>query len=105
MTPAEAVPYVFLAMMALQVADAWTTIVILERGGRELNPLVRWVIDRVGPRPAMVVKLLAILGVAFWIRHWPGLSDRQYLFILGCVIVVSAWPVVNNVQVLLKRRT
>ena len=32
----------------LQILDVYTTYKILSNGGRELNPLVRWVIEKVG---------------------------------------------------------
>ncbi len=37
------------ALIALQLADLATTLVVLQRGGKELNPVVRWFIVKLGP--------------------------------------------------------
>jgi hypothetical protein len=53
-----------LILLALtQVGDAATTLAILKRGGRELNPLVRWLMDKATPLTAMVGKGVATVAV------------------------------------------
>lgn len=38
---------------ALQVADVTLTTLILRRGGRELNPAMRWLMDKLGTVPGL----------------------------------------------------
>lgn len=58
-----------LLFAALQVSDAVLTLLILRDGGRELNPIMRWLMDKVGIVPALVwVKIGLIVAVAVWVQ-------------------------------------
>ena len=39
----------------LQVFDGWTTYKILRLGGRDLNPVVRWIMEKIGEYEGLVV--------------------------------------------------
>ena len=56
----------FLAI-ALMVADIYLTNKILAKGGRELNPLMRWCMDKLGENWMMpkVIFTLCVLAVFF----------------------------------------
>ena len=52
-----------------QVIDGILTSNIIKRGGREANPLVRWVMDKLGWRTglwAAKAVATALLGVVWW---------------------------------------
>lgn len=51
--------FIFVVFAALQLADYELTAGILKRGGRELNPAVRWALDRFGNVGLIAWKLLA----------------------------------------------
>ena len=54
---------------ALQVSDAVLTLLILRDGGRELNPIMRWLMNKIGIVPALVwVKLGLVVAVAAWVH-------------------------------------
>ena len=54
-----------LLFSALQIADAYTTYRILSEGGKELNPAMRWVMDKLGIVQGLaLMKLLTIGAVA-----------------------------------------
>ena len=54
---------------ALQVSDAVLTLLILRDGGRELNPIMRWLMDKIGIVPALVwVKLVLVVAVTAWVH-------------------------------------
>lgn len=74
--------------MALQVADWWLTTRILAQGGSELNPVLRWVIERGGTGALLAVKLL-IGGGAMWLL-------RPYPYIVAAACAVYAGIVVWN---------
>lgn len=57
----------FLALLAAQIADVATTNRILARGGRELNPVMCWIMDKTGDQWAVVKVVLAlIVAVVLW---------------------------------------
>lgn len=91
--------YLALALFAaLQVADIATTLLILNNGGRELNPVVKWFIDRLGPVSGLVtIKLLfgAVLGWAVC----SGAVGALFVFVLCAMYVVV---VGNNLSLILK---
>ena len=58
--------YLLLAALALlQLGDGWTTWRILAAGGQELNPAMRWLMDAVGVVPALAVKGVAVVVIAY----------------------------------------
>lgn len=56
----------------LQLGDYLTTTEILKRGGRELNPVMKWIMDKIGVIPALfftkVVTIMLIWELnVFWL--------------------------------------
>ena len=78
---------------ALQVADVTLTTLILRRGGRELNPVMRWLMDKVGVIPAMAVTKALLVAYFAW-------ADIPALTIAGCVLYAAV--VVWNLKEYLK---
>ena len=50
----------------LQIADSLTTVHILKNGGREANPLLAWLFNKVGMIPSLVVMKLLAIGAVTW---------------------------------------
>ena len=69
----------------LQIADCLTTVHILKQGGREANPVLAWLFDKVGMIPSLVVmKLLAIGAVTWAWNEWITLGVTVwYLGVVG----------------------
>ena len=75
----------------LQVADDYTTMRILDKGGKELNPILNQLFAKYEPLPTLAsIKALAIGLMA--------LADTFWLTVAFCV--VYAVVVANNVKVL-----
>ena len=53
-------------LLASLIADAWSTHYLLSRGGREGNPVVRWILDRFGFWPWTALKLGAGWGFVYF---------------------------------------
>jgi hypothetical protein len=85
----------FLIVLALQAGDAYLTWRVLRAGGRELNPVVRFLIDRFGLVPGLAIAKGAL-----------ALLTGLYLFdlplVLVAVIALYAWVVRHNWQQLRK---
>lgn len=78
--------------IALQVADAATTYIILKGGGRELNPFMQVVMNFLGLVPALVVMKALVLGVfVFYAEAIP-------LWVWMLMIVIYSWVVANNLR-------
>lgn len=87
----------FIAFVALQIADAVTTWAILEAGGKELNPIVRWMMAKMGVHLGLVVKTIVAVGVIGLLLPklpWEVLAILD-IFYVGILI--------NNVNVLRKK--
>lgn len=83
-------------LLALQAGDILTTIKILNAGGRELNPLLRWLFKRFPYVPAIVgAKLLVTAPVAYIVLAYPELWSVPAA---GCVVLSIV--LVNNLLVL-----
>ena len=92
----------FALLVALQVADAATTIRIIQRGGHELNPLLNRFMSNLGVRVALLVSKLFALGVValvWYMNLLPGWG-RSALLAFGCALFILV--VTHHLRVLLK---
>ena len=87
-----------LAILALlQVADVLTTHRALGRGLREANPVMRWLIARLGFWPAAAVKAAASMGAGYAIHIY----DPRWVWLpVVLMVAVVAW----NIRALARRR-
>ena len=94
---------VLIAILAVQqVLDVYTTSEALKTGrAKEVNPLVRGLMDRVGVMPALVSIKLAFMGLIWYTQsdHW------LYLAVLGWAVVFYAILLKNNFHTLSKIRS
>ena len=81
-------------LIALQVADAFLTVKILKDGGQELNPVMRWVMGKLGVVGAMaaVKTPFVLLVAAVW-------TETLTFWVCVLYIGVVGW---NTYQVLKK---
>lgn len=75
-----------LIFAALQVADSVLTVLVINGGGREMNPVMRWLMERFGMIPALAVFKGAVIAYLAW-------AAIPALTIGGCVLYagVVAW--------------
>jgi hypothetical protein len=87
MHPQSLIPFALVA--TLQVADAYLTWRLLTNGGRELNPIVRILMERLGIVAGLALTKLALLAVtALW------LADHFVLMLL--LAGLYTWVVRHN---------
>lgn len=82
------------SIVALNLLDAWFTLLFLSHGGQEMNPLVQYVLDLGGhPWPFLLLKTVGIgLLCAFLVVTKHFRSARFGLwFVLGGYSVLLAW--------------
>lgn len=80
----------------LQFADYWTTAKILQRGGTELNPVMRFLFRGLGMRTGLLigkfyVALMAAVGA--WLGWWngDGFALLVMVFVVYAVVVTFNW--------------
>ena len=86
-----------LALLAVQIADVWTTNRILERGGRELNPFIRWIMDKTGDQwPFFKVTAALALAAAIWLygEFW----TVWLITAPTALIALNNWRVLRGMQ-------
>jgi hypothetical protein len=91
--------YILLAIfVALQAGDFYTTYTIIKTGkGREANPILAWIFNRIGYVVGLVIfKSLAIAVGIYVAQFWNG------FYILVPCIALYTWVVYNNYKVLTK---
>lgn len=76
----------FLLLVALFAADGILTYRIIKAGGRELNPVVRWMMDRAGIVPALVIPKALLLWGLWYV-------PQAHLPVGGLYLAVAAWNV------------
>lgn len=62
-----------LLLVALNVADILLTLRIIKQGGRELNPLLAWLMTRIGIKPALIVSKAVLLVAAALVLRSPAI--------------------------------
>lgn len=70
----------------LQVADIVTTWKVLSQGGRELNPVMAWVMDHLGVLPGMVAVKAVLIGTV--VAFPPGMVAMGVLCAMYAVVAV-----------------
>ena len=84
-------------LLALQIADILTTLRAIELGGREINPVMAWLMRRAGVPGALAVGKLFVLALAVGWLH----DSLPALLVLDAVFAAI---VANNVRVLRRMR-
>lgn len=89
--------YALAAIVLLNVLDVLTTMHVLSKGGREINPMVSWMIGKLGIVPALLVVKVFALGVLY--------SQLAVIpmYILLIIFAVYVAVLANNVHAMLKK--
>ena len=74
----------------LQVADGYTTYKLLSNGGRELNPVMRWVMDKLGMVQGLVLMKLLTIGLVA-----AAFSEALTFWLCVLYICVVGWNTYN----------
>ena len=83
--------------LLLNLADAITTYIVVQHyKGTELNPILRWLMRKIGVVPALVVKMVLAVILAYYM-----LSHDWALVVVN---VLFALVLVNNVNVIKTER-
>ena len=81
--------YALIVFIILQIADVWLTLKVIDRGGRELNPAVAWVMARLGDLPGLLaVKTVYVCAVCLAL---PWLSAAALWVICAAYAALAAW--------------
>ena len=89
---------VALAVIALQGADMTSTLGALRRGGREVNPVVAWLMRRIGQVPALIVAKSVGVALAVWLWTLGAALELWALAVLYLLVVA------HNLRVGRRRR-
>lgn len=85
--------------VALQLADIASTVRALDKGARELNPVVRWIMARLGTVPGLIVIKGAgcaaiIAGILFAHAYSPTIA----LIAMAIFCAAYAYVVLHNLR-------
>jgi hypothetical protein len=83
-------PLAWLAVLgALQIADWYTTVTILDGGGRELNPVMRKLMEWLGTEPALAIKGVLVIVCGAFLLPYPA----ALVLLVAVYAGVVAWNV------------
>lgn len=89
------------ALFALNVADLITTQAVLDRGGKESNPVLAFLMKAVGPSWGLVKMGIAVVAIVILWMVGPGLLSGATLVLL---IAAWAWVVWHNWGVMQRQK-
>lgn len=84
--------FLYILTVALILADGYTTYRILSKGGRELNPAMRWLMRRFGLVGGMVASRIVAIGAMTLLY----IANMQLLLLI--VYGVYVFVVANNIK-------
>lgn len=86
---------VFAALFALQIGDFWSTLRAIESGkGKEANPWIASLMERIGVVPALLLVKGAGVGISFY------LAFHAHVLFGVVMIAVYVYVLANNLSVL-----
>ncbi|MBL8733493.1 MAG: hypothetical protein JNN13_14070 [Planctomycetes bacterium] len=83
-----------LAVVALNVLDAWFTLLFLAHGGAEMNPAVQWVLDSTAhPWPFLLLKTIGIGSACAFLVVTKNFRPARIglWFVFGGYALLLAW--------------
>lgn len=92
---------IILILFALaQVGDIVSTYLVISRGkGYEANPVMRWLIGKIGLLPGLIAPKLVAMGLFIWMAA-DGRFGIEYVLVPATL--VYAWVVRNNFKIAVK---
>lgn len=88
--------YLFIIFVVLQIVDAFTTYLCLQRPDRaEGNPAVKWIMDKLGVLPTLIMSKLTIIFVIAYVTFL--LDVGWWIYAMFVLCAVYALIAVNNV--------
>ena len=86
---------ILLAIFAiLNLLDIVSTLMVLDAGGREVNPLMAWLMAQTSPLVAMLLMKAAMLTILYLLLDQPGIN-----IVLLVAIFAYAAVVFNNFRI------
>lgn len=92
----DLVKLLFVLFALLQLADAVTTIIVLDKGGREANPVMNWLFDKFEVIPTFIITKGVVIAL-FWYY-----SEAIPLAVWLAMIAFYSWVVYNNLGIIEK---
>jgi len=92
----DLIKLLFIVFVLLQAADAVTTTIVLDKGGREANPVMKWLFDRFEVIPTFIVTKGVVISF-FWV-YAEAIPVWLWLGMIG----LYTWVVYNNLGVIEK---
>jgi hypothetical protein len=84
--------FLFVVLVILQGLDIWTTKTILDNGGKELNPVMRFLMEKIGVMKALfLMKIMLVIVVGYGV-----FTSTLSLILLGLVCILYAIVVASN---------
>lgn len=81
----------------LQIFDGWTTYKIIKRGGKELNPIVRSLIERLGLYQGLLVAKGFAVALGWVLVLFSAPAWTVVLVLIACLAVAwRNWRVYDN---------
>ena len=83
--------YLAAAFVALNILDVATTVAILRHGGREMNSIIRKVMDVIGVVPALIVVKAVLVPPVLYVTYIVSSPHREYIagvLVAGYLVVV-----------------
>lgn len=97
------ISFLFALIVALNLADVYTTYRVLSRGGTEKNPLMAKVFSLVGFLPGLLLVKAVILAALWWAFVHQGLQGSFFIGLLVLICAVYIWVVVHNASEMRKQ--
>lgn len=85
---------------ALFALDSWSTYQVLQMGGTELNPLIRWMFTKLSRKQVLVLIKVVPLAVLVTVEATLGIPTWALIVVVGiyCLVCYSNMKVYNKMK-------
>lgn len=91
---------ILILLVICQLLDIWSTYNILKLGGRELNPVMKFIMDKLGLLPGLILfKGIFILFIIYYYLNLKTITNTDYIFV-SIITIFYAYIIRNNILVL-----
>jgi hypothetical protein len=84
----------FALFIVLQVADVLTTMYILKRG-IERNLVLKWIMDKIGVIPTLVISKVIIILLVWWLTQANAYGTHTLIIICVLYVGILTWNLIQ----------
>lgn len=90
--------FLLAGLLVLQLLDGYSTVVALRQGNKEKNPLLIWLMAKIGVIPALAITKIICFGFYVYVGY--GQTDWEFSAVSIVIAIIYTKVVYSNFKLL-----